>query len=215
MLKTSMLGIPARPVVITAWLIAAACVCLDAAAVTPPTVELPLTETERENLLQLSCQGPARVLSARRQIGPPNFVYAEIHCESREQFNGHPVAKFVQCRRAADLSWGCDAAIPTIEVRTADGRTIHVQHRDVTSQEALDIIAFLLDAPSYRDITVQPEWVVDGMGIYRTDLELLVSGPRYQFHLRTEADSGVERLSIARMSVCESDVCHALGPGER
>ncbi len=215
MLKSSRRGFLARPFVMVTWVIAAACVCLDAGAVTPPTVELPLTETERENLLQLSCQGPARVLSARRQLGPPNFVYAEIHCESREQFNGHPVAKFVQCRRAADLSWECGAAIPTIEVRTADERVIHVQHPDVTSQEALDIIAFLLDAPRYRDITVPPEWVVDGMAIYRTELGLLVSGPRYQFHLRTEVDSRVERFSIAGMSVCEFDLCHELRPGEQ
>lgn len=204
-----MLGIPARPVIAT-WLISAACVCLDAAAATTRSVELPLSEAERESLLQVACQGPAQSLSARRQIGPPNYVYAEIQCESHEQFKGHPVAKFVECRRAADSSWACGAAIPTIEVRTPDGRTIHVRHRDATAQQALDIIAFLLDAPKYRDTTIQPEWIVDGTGVYRSDAGLLVSAAPYHFRLRADDVAGVARFGIDEISVCKLDVCYPL-----
>ena len=194
----------------------AICVTAEIAAGAPQapaarTIAAKLAASEIDSLGHLACGAPPQTVSAIRYLDPPFGTDAEVHCESHGEYLGHVVSRSVQCRlgRNAQL-WSCGTPTPTIETRAPDGRALRILYSQASAAEALQVIAFLLDAPIYRDMRVKPEWITSGARVNRDGNHVYVGTDRHQFSLARDDSAGITAYRINEIMLCVTDTCHPI-----
>jgi hypothetical protein len=170
---------------------------------------LELTGTEQKALGQLACYGEPQSIVAQRYLGPLYGDYVDVQCKSHSEYQGHPVARFVRCSRPkVDTRWACDSSIATLELNT-NGRTISVRHLYVTTQDALDVVSYLLSGPSKDEVRVDPDWITAVTWVSRGADHVTVSGDSHIIRVRVQP-AGLDRFLVEGISSCSVDICHSI-----
>jgi len=136
-----------------------------------PTRPLELTAEQKESLWATACYMQPQSIETRQQYGGPVQVdRADVYCGPHAEYEGQPVALFVQCSRPSGSEhWQCDKAVPMIDIRDGD-RTIRVRYTFVTAREVSEIMRYVLSLPSLGNVTVRHEWIDAGVYIHRINL---------------------------------------------